>query len=180
MIAAFLLPCCLKKKGRVFFQNKIFEKRQSKMIFLWKGVKLSRLTIPHPVPATPATFGQSRPNFKNFVSSKIVHFLRCASLHWENDLMKYALIINVAWANITIHFVNKKFSLVLVWHSTALASIIARITFGCRSIIFRLASVGHVYQVWSRIFFHIIIVRFDFDFALSVQNGSRGFWGQDS
>ena len=97
--------------------------------------------------------------------------------------MKYVLIINVSWANITIHFVNKKFSLVLnlVWHPTALASRIARITFGCKSIIFSLASVGHVYQVWSRIFFHIIIiVRFDFDFALSVQNGSRGFGGQDS
>ena len=65
---------------------------------------------------------------------------------------------------------NEKFSLLLIWHQTALASMIARITFGCRSIIFRLASVGHVYQVWSRMFFHIIIVRFDFDFALSVQN----------
>ena len=77
---------------------------------------------------------------------------------------------------------NKKFSLVLVWHPTALASRIPRITFGCKSINFGLASVGHVYQVWSRIFFHIIIiiiVRFHFDFALSVQNGSRGFGGQD-
>ena len=70
-----------KKKGSVLFSSKILLWRRCQIIQAYNPTSISGQS------------GHPRLNFENFVFSKN-NFLLCFSLYWENDLVKFALIIN--------------------------------------------------------------------------------------